>query len=308
MTLLYRADPERGRVWRAYFAAHAPDINFRVWPDIGDIADVRYLAAWAPPTDFVASLPNLEMLFSIGAGIDQFDMESIPAHVAVARMIEPGLAEGMVEYCSFATLALHRHMLDYRAAQAEGQWAPIKLVPAAERRVGVMGLGNLGRVVLERLKAFGFPLSGWSRSAQVIDGVDCFAAEAGLPAFLARCDILICLLPLTPDTRGILCRETFDQLPKGAAIVNVGRGGHLVDQDLLSALDAGHISDAIVDVMEPEPPAAEHPFWRHPRIMITPHIASMTRPESAAQALIANIRRHREGKPVEGLVRRELGY
>ena len=308
MTLLYRADPERGRVWQEYFAVHAPDIDFRIWPDIGDVEDIRYLATWAPPADFVASLPNLEILFSIGAGVDQFDMASIPAHVAVARMIEPGIAEGMVEYCSFATLALHRHMLDYRTAQAEGRWAPIMLVPAAGRRVGVMGLGNLGRAVLERLKAFGFPLSGWSRSAHAIDGVDCFAAEAGLPVFLAQCDILICLLPLTPDTRGILCRETFNQLPKGAAIVNAGRGGHLVEQDLLSALDAGQISNAILDVMEPEPPAAEHPFWRHPHIMITPHIASMTQADGAAQALIANIRRHCEGKPVQGLVRRDLGY
>ena len=308
MTLLYRADPERGREWQAYFAVQAPDIDFRIWPDIGDIEDVRYLATWESPADFIAGLPNLEMLFSIGAGIDQFDMTSIPAHVAVARMIEPGIAEGMVEYCSFATLALHRHIPDYRIAQAEGRWAPIKLVPAAERRVGVMGLGNLGRAVLERLKAFGFPLSGWSRSAHAIEGVDCFAAEAGLPAFLARCDILICLLPLTPDTRGILCRETFNRLPKGAAIVNAGRGGHLVEQDLLSALDAGQISDAILDVMEPEPPFAEHSFWHHPHIMITPHIASMTDADGGAQALIANIRRHRAGKPVEGLVRRELGY
>ena len=308
MTLLYRADPERGRVWQEYFAAHAPDIDFCIWPDIGDVADVRCLAAWAPPADFIASLPNLEMLFSIGAGIDQFDMGSIPAHVGVARMLEPGIAQGMVEYCSLATLTLHRHMLDYRAAQAEGRWAPIKLVPAADRRAGVMGLGNLGRQVLERLKTFGFPLSGWSRSAHAIDGVECFAGEAGLPRFLAQCDILICLLPLTPDTRGILCRKTFDQLPSGAAIVNAARGGHLVEQDLLPALDAGQVSGAMLDVMEPEPPAADHPFWRHPRIMITPHVASMTQAESAAQALIANIRRHREGKPVEGLVSRELGY
>ncbi len=308
MTLLYRADPERGRVWKAYFSVHAPEIDFRLWPDIGDVADIRYLAAWAPPADFVASLPHLEALFSIGAGVDQLDMASVPAHVAIARMIEPGIADGMVEYCCFATLGLHRHVIDYRAAQADRRWAPIKLVPAAERRVGVMGLGNLGTAVLERLKTFGFALSAWSRSAHAIDGVECFAGEAGLPLFLARCDILICLLPLTPDTRGILCRETFRQLPKGAAIVNAARGGHLVEQDLLWALDTGHISGAIVDVTEPEPPGSEHPFWHHPRIMMTPHVASMTRTEGAAQALIANIRRHREGKPMVGLVNRELGY
>jgi glyoxylate/hydroxypyruvate reductase A len=308
MTLLYKADPARGQAWQVLFAEAAPDLPFRLWPDAGDLADIRYLAAWQPSADLVASLPNLEVIFSIGAGVDQFDMDAIPPSVSVVRMVEPGIVQGMVEYAVFATLALHRHMLDYVEAQRQTRWSPIRLVPAGERRVGVLGLGNLGRAVIERLKAFGFPLAAWSRSAHAIEGIDGYAGIEQLPAFLPRTDILICLLPLTPETRGILCRESFAMLPRGAGIINAGRGGHLLEQDLLEALDNGHLSGAVLDVMADEPPAADHPFWHHPRILMTPHIASMTQADSAGRVLIDNIRRHRNGMPMHGLVRRDLGY
>ncbi len=308
MTLLYTSDPARGRIWRAIFAQDAADIGFVDQAEPHDPAAIRYLAAWAPSAELVASLPNLDVLFSIGAGIDQFDMDALPPHIQVVRMIEPGIAAGMVEYATMAVLALHRNLIDYRQAQKEARWAPIKLVPASERRIGVMGLGNLGQAVLQALQPFGFALSGWSRSAHGIDGVDCHAGEDGLPGFLAGCDILICLLPLTDETRGILCRDTLSQLPRGAAIVNVGRGGHLVEHDLLSLLDDGHVSGAVLDVTDPEPLPADHPFWAHPRILLTPHVASMTRPDGAARALIANIRRFAEGRPMDGEVARDRGY
>lgn len=308
MSLLYTSDPVRGAVWRKIFAQEAPDIAFVDPSQPYDPATIRYLAAWAPSAELIASLPNLDVLFSIGAGIDQFDMGALPPHIRVVRMIEPGIAAGMVEYATMTVLALHRNLIDYREAQKDARWAPIKLVPAGERRIGVMGLGNLGQAVLQGLKPFGFALSGWSRSAHAIDGVDCHAGEAALPDFLARCDILICLLPLTDETRGILCRETLSQLPRGAAIVNVGRGGHLVEQDLLSLLDAGHLSGAVLDVTEPEPLSIDHPFWAHPRILLTPHVASMTRPDGAARALIANIRRFAQGQPMDGEVARDRGY
>lgn len=308
MTLLYQADPARGRAWQALFAEAAPDLPFRLWPETGDPADIRYLAAWQPSAELIASLPNLEVIFSIGAGVDQFDMDAIPPSVSVVRMVEPGIVEGMVEYAVFAALALHRHMLAYVDAQRQAQWNPIRLVPATERRVGVLGLGNLGRAVIERLRAFGFPLAAWSRSMHAIDGIEGYAGAEQLPGFLAHTDILICLLPLTPETRGILCRETFAMLPRGAAIVNAGRGGHLREQDLLEALDNGHLSGAVLDVMADEPPAGDHPFWHHPRILMTPHIAAMTQADSAGRVLIDNIRRHRNAMPMHGLVRRDLGY
>jgi len=308
MTLLYTSDPERGRIWREIFAAEAADVAFVEPSDVHDPATIRYLAAWNPSADLIASLPALEVLFSIGAGIDQFDMARLPPHVRVVRMIEPGIRQGMVEYVTMAVLALHRNLIDHGIAQREGRWNPITLVPAAQRRVGVMGLGNLGQAVLEGLAPFGFALSGWSRSAHAIDGVTCHAGEAALPAFLSSCDILICLLPLTPETRGILCRDRLAQLPSGASLINVGRGGHLVEQDLLSLLDEQHLSGAVLDVFDPEPLPAGHAFWTHPRIVMTPHVASMTRADSAARALIANIRRHAAGEAMEGEVARGRGY
>ena len=306
MTLLYTSDPERGRIWRGIFADEA--IGFCDTADAYDPATIRYLAAWNPSAALIATLPALDVLFSIGAGIDQFDMTRLPAHVRVVRMIEPGIAQGMVEYATMAALMLHRNLIDYRTAQKDARWAPIKLVPAAARRIGVMGLGNLGQAVLGALAPFGFALSGWSRSRHRLEGVDCFAGEAELPTFLAACDILICLLPLTPETRGILCRETLSVLPRGAGLINVGRGAHLVEHDLLPLIDEGHLSGAILDVFDPEPLPANHSFWTHPRIVMTPHVASMTRADSAAQALIANIRRFEAGADMEGEVARDRGY
>lgn len=308
MTLLYTSDPARGRVWREIFAAEAPDIGFLEAEDASDPAQIRYLAAWNPSADLIASLPALEVLFSIGAGIDQFDMEALPAHVRIVRMIEPGIAAGMVEYVTMAVLALHRDLIDYGLAQRERRWAPIRLVPAHERRIGVMGLGNLGQAALRALAPFGFALSGWSRSPHDLEGVDCYAGQSALAEFLATVDILICMLPLTDETRGILCRGNLSRLPTGAGLINVGRGGHLVERDLLSLLDEGHLSGAVLDVTDPEPLPTDHPFWNHPRILLTPHVASMTRADSSARALIANIRCHIAGAPMNGEIARDLGY
>lgn len=308
MTLLHTSDPARGRAWRDIFAAEAPDIGFAEMADAPDLSTIRYLAAWHPATDLIAQLTALEVLFSVGAGVDQFDMTALPDHVRVVRMIEPGITAGMVEYVTMAVLALHRNLIAYGLAQREARWAPIELIPASERRVGVMGLGNLGRAVLRALAPFGFALSGWSRSARSIEAVECHAGEGALADFLAGADILICLLPLTDDTRGILCRDTLSRLPRGAGLINVGRGGHLVEQDLLSLLGEHHLSGAVLDVTDPEPLPVDHAFWTHPRILLTPHIASMTRADSAARALIANIRRHDAGAPMDGEVARDRGY
>jgi glyoxylate/hydroxypyruvate reductase A len=308
MTLLYKSEAERGRIWQALFREHEPDVGFRIWPDVGDPEAVRYLAVWEPSAELLESLPNLEVLFSVGAGVDQFDLSGIPDRVSVVRMIEPRLTQAMVEYVTMAVLALHRNLIDYVAAQRERRWAPVELTPGERRRVGIMGLGMLGRAAIEGLRPFGFPIAGWSRSRHQIEGVECFAGPEALPEFLARTDILVCLLPLTEDTRSILCRRTFAMLPEGAGLVNVGRGGHLVEPDLVEALDTGRMAGAIVDVMAEEPPPADHPFWDHPRILITPHMASNTDAEAGGHALLDNIRRHRRGEAMHGLVRRDLGY
>ena len=308
MTFLYRSDPARGAVWARRFAEQAPDVPFRMWPDIGDPAGVRYLAAWTLPADLMKTLPNLEVLFCVGAGIDQLYLSEVPDSIPVVRMVEPGLVAGMVEFATLAVLALHRDWPAYAAQQRERKWKALRVARAEERRVGVMGLGVLGQAVLEKLHGFGFPCAGWSRSARRLEGIECHAGEDGLRALLARTDILVNLLPLTPATRDILARGLFDALPRGAAVINLGRGKHLVAGDLIAALDAGHLSAAIVDVTDPEPLPPEHPFWTHPRIVVTPHIASETQPETSAGVVIDNIRRHQRGEPLVGLVDRQRGY
>lgn len=308
MSIVYKADPVRGAIWADLFARRMPELPFHIWPDIGDPDAVRYLAAWQPPEDIAARFPNLEVLFSTGAGTDHFDLAAVPPALPVVRMVESGIIGGMVEYVSLAVLSIHRDWRTYLAQQRNAHWQTHRVHPAGSRRVGVLGLGVLGRAVLERLSAFGFACAGWSRSPQAIEGVETYAGQEQLPAFLARTDILICLLPLTDSTRGILSKPLFDQLPRGASLINVGRGGHLVQDDLLQALADGQLAQAILDVSEPEPLPPAHPFWTHPHVTLTPHIASMTQPETAVEAVIGNIRRHREGLPMTGLVDRARGY
>lgn len=308
MSILYRSDAARAAAWARYFAEHAPDLDFRVWPDAGDLAEVEYLIAWQAPAELIARLPRLKVFFSSGAGVDHVDFSALPDHVPIVRMVEPGIINGMVEYVSLAVLALHRDFFDYVAAKAPRIWDPLEVPPASARTIGVMGMGALGCAALERLASYGFNLRGWNRSVREVEGVESFAGPDQLQPFLAGCDILICLLPLTPATRGILNRELFSLLPAGAALINVGRGPHLVDADLLEALDSGRLSRAILDVAEPEPLPAEHPFWTHPRVFLTPHVASMTQPESAAPILLENVRRHQRGEPLADVIDRLRGY
>ncbi|WP_457970209.1 glyoxylate/hydroxypyruvate reductase A [Pseudomonas sp. R4-84] len=308
MALLYKADPIRGEQWRRLFAEQAPDIQWRAWPDIGDPRDIRYLAAWQAPDDLETLLPNLEVLFALSAGVDQLDLARLPSTLPVVRLLDPGISQGMCEYASFAVLSLHRDMMRYRQQQAERRWQAHRLVPARQRRVGVMGLGLQARQILATLKPFGFALSGWARSEHHIDGVTCHAGAEQLPAFLSQCDILLCVLPLTEQTQGILNRQLLEHLPKGAALINMGRGGHLVEADLLDALASGQLSAAVLDVLRQEPADPGHPFWNHPQILLTPHIAAMTQPETAFDGLLENIRRHQRGESMLGLVDRERNY
>ena len=308
MALVYKADPVRGAEWKALLAVKAPELPFHVWPDAGDPRLVRYAAVWQPPPDMASLFPHLELLISVGAGVDQFDLSALPPSLPVVRMLDPGIVDGMVEYCTFAVLALHRDHFDYAADQRQARWKAIRLVPAARRTVGILGLGRLGSAVCHRMKMLGFRVSGWSRSECGIDGVATFAGAATLPEFLAGTDILVCLLPLTKETEGLLDARVFEQLPRGAGLVNAGRGRHLVQDDLLGALASGQLSGAVLDVTDPEPLAKDHPLWTHPRVLITPHVASMTHPETAVDFVLETIDRHRRSLPLRGLVDRARGY
>ncbi|SDR54436.1 glyoxylate/hydroxypyruvate reductase A [Rhizobiales bacterium GAS113] len=306
--VVYKSEPVRGQIWRRVFEAQAPDMALRIWPDVGDTSDVRYLVAWLPPDDLVSSFPKLEVLFSAGAGIDQLDLDNVPSQVRIVRMVDPDLTNSMVEYATFGVLALHRDLPAYLASQRDGRWTPQQVRRAADRTVGIMGLGVLGSALAETLRGFGFRLRGWSASRKSIAGMSTFAGKGEYGEFLAGTDILICLLPLTAGTRGILCASTFAALPRGARLLNVGRGGHLVEADLLSALETGQIDCAVLDVLGQEPPVPDHKLLRHPRVIVTPHIASITHPEPAARRVLEQIRRHRAGLELSDVIDRKRGY
>lgn len=308
MALLYKADPVRGAEWKALIAEKSPGLACHVWPETGDPALVRYLAVWEPPEDMMTRFPRTEIVFSTGAGVDQFDLSVLPAHIPLVRMVEPGIVESMVEYVTMAVLALHRDLPFYVKDKENRQWNPVRIMSAGKRTVGIMGLGRLGEAVCRQLLRFGFPVVGWNRSPRVIDALTCYAGAAALPDFLERCDILVCLLPLTSETSGILDAQLFSRLPRGASLVNVARGRHLVQDDLLAALDSGQITSAFLDVTDPEPLPQDHVLWAHPHVMITPHIASMTRPEAAVDFVLETIKRHKAGLPLEGVVDRLRGY
>jgi len=307
-TILMKSDAARAALWKQIFNERAPEIDFRTWPEIGDADDVTCLLTWDVPAKIREQFPNLEVVYAIGAGVDHIDPSSIPRDVHLVRMVEPGIQTSMNEWVLMAVLSAHRQLVGYIDQQRRAGWKEIPVVNARLRRVGIMGAGVLGVAALGALKPFGFQLRMWSRSRKRIAGVAFFAGPDELPAFLSGCDILVCLLPLTRGTRGKLNASVFAALPAGAVVINVSRGGNLIQDDLIAALDGGHLSAAILDVCEPEPLPGDSPLWRHPKILLTPHIATKTQAETAADIVIANLERHRRGEPMEHLVDRQRGY
>ena len=309
MALLFKPDIDRGDTWQRALLALDPDLELREWPDAGDPAGIEYALVWRPPKGELKSYPNLKVIFSMGAGIDHLASDpELPAGVPVVRMVEPGLTVGMTEFVLMSVLTHHRFMLDYAAQRRNKIWREIVQVPPWDRRVGIMGLGVLGGDAAGKLAAMSFDVAGWSRSPKDLPGVTCFHGADGFVPFLERTDILVCLLPLTAETEGILDARVFAALPRGAALISLGRGSQVVEADLLAALESGQIGEATLDVFQHEPLPPDSPFWDHPRVVLTPHVAAMTIAKGACAFVIDNIRRHKAGRPLLHVVDLNKGY
>jgi glyoxylate/hydroxypyruvate reductase A len=310
VAILFSSTSDNAKAWLAALARHLPRETVRVWPDVSPRENIEFAIVWQPEPGLLASLPNLRAILSLGAGIDHLTGDvTLPRHVPIIRLIDPSLTSQMSEYVVMNVLRHHRRLPAYAQSQAQGRWQPVMSAPdTPSTRVGLMGFGVLGRDAADKLRPFGFALRAWTRSPRVLPGMEGFHGPAELIPFLAGCDILVCLLPLTIDTRAILNARAFAALPRGAALINAARGGHVVTADLLAALDSGQLSGATLDVTDPEPLPSDHPLWRHPTVTITPHVASLTLPDQAAVIMAETIRRLRAGLPVEGQVDLDRGY
>lgn len=308
MALLFYSPDDDAVAWRREMLCRLPGLDFRVWPEIGDPAEIDLALVWRPPPGLLAGLPNLRVVLSLAAGVDAMLGDPTLPDLPVCRLIDRSLTRAMSEFVLLQVLKYHRALDLYARQQRDGRWALRLPPPPSATAVGIMGLGELGRDAAATLRGHGFAVRGWSRTMKDLDGVACFAGADGLGDFLAGTAILVCLLPLTADTRGILDARLFARLPAGARVINVARGGHLVDADLIDALDRGHLAHASLDAFVTEPLPGDHPFWRHPLIDVTPHAASFGLPEIAADGVVDNIQRLREGRPLLHVVDRARGY
>jgi len=282
-------------------------LDIAVWPDPACL-QAEVAVCWNPPAGVYADMPNLRMIHSIAAGVDNLLAEQDTRGLPVCRVVDPQLAQGMLQYVLWSVLYFHRKFDLALGNQRQAHWHRPPQVPARECRVGIMGLGELGGSIAAWLPSLGYEVHGWSRSPRAIDGVTVHAGDAGFEAFLSQSDILVCLLPLTAATRGILNARTFAALPAGAAVVNCGRGEHLVADDLILALRSGRLRGAVLDVFAREPLAPDDPLWRAPGVVVTPHMATMPAPATVAEQVVANIHRLRQGAPLANTVDTTRGY
>jgi glyoxylate/hydroxypyruvate reductase A len=303
------ASAEAAEQWRDLLLRLDPTIDFRRWPDTGPVEEIEFALVWCPPPGELRRYPNLKAIFSMGAGVETLLQDpDLPREIPIVRLVDRGLTASMTEYVLLHVLRYHRRVPEFEELQRRREWVQLDYPLPWERKVGVMGLGVLGGDAAAKLAALGFDVAGWSRTPKQLPGVTGYHGEAGLAPFLARSEILVCLLPLTPETAGILNARSFAALPRGAAIINAARGGHLVEADLLAALESGQVSYAALDVFAEEPLPPDHPFWTHPRITVTPHVASDTPPQTAAETIFRSMRLAREGRPLGNRVDLAAGY
>jgi glyoxylate/hydroxypyruvate reductase A len=309
--LLFYTAASNSAAWLDALSRAMPGASINTWPEAatGATDGADYALVWKPPPELLAKLKSAKAIFNLGAGVDSLD--SIPRSlqaVPLIRLEDAGMAEQMAEYVVHAVLRRYREFDAYAQSQRDTLWQPRERIDKSGFRIGILGMGVLGVSVAAALAPFGFPIDGWSRSRKQISDVRSFAGAAELGEFLGRCRMLVCMLPLTAETRGMLNRATLSQLSPGAYVVNVSRGALLIDEDLLALIESGAIDGATLDVFQEEPLPPSHAFWHHPRITVTPHVSAVTRIEESVAQIAAKIRRLESGLPVSGVVDRARFY
>lgn len=309
MALLYAGPAEQALIWKKIFHDIDPNVDLRFWPNYGSARDVKVILVARDIPGDLSIFPNLCAIQTLWAGVDKLLADPrLPNHLPLARMTSSALAKQMAEFVLYHSLDYLRDGPALRKSQSESRWQvpPLKLAPQV--KIGVMGLGEMGCQSIEYLKIVGFDLLGYSASAKNLDGVKTFSGAEGRKEFLSTSDLVVCLLPLTATTAGILNRDFFSQMREGAWLIHAGRGGHLIEEDLLVALDQNRPARAILDVFKEEPLPPSHPFWKHSQISISPHCAAVTPPGSGAELILKNYQNALTGRPLINLVDRQRQY
>ena len=309
--ILFYLDEPDAEVWRPAFEEALPGVDFRYFPDWGTPEDgPAYAFVWHPEPGLIARYPNIKAIFSLGAGIDHLTSDpDLPTNVPIIRMGDDGLKAGMAEFVLMTVMMHHRYMPRMIASQKTRSWKKLFPPLAPDVRVGILGYGALGKASAEALKPLGYQIATWSRTPKAPEeGVEHFTGQSELEAFLKRSDILVGLLPSTSETTGLLNKQTMSLLPKYASIINAGRGTLVDIDDLISLLDSGHLSGATLDVFTVEPLPDDSPLWDHDKVIVTPHIASITRPRQASEYVVRNIKHIENGQEPENILNRDRGY
>ncbi len=308
-TILMASNQDPVDLWREGLAKEMPELDFRAYPDVGDPAEIDYALVYWPPHGLIASLPNVKAVLSIAAGCDHILADpQLPDHLPIVRMVDDYLAAMMAEYAVYGVLHFHRDMHYYRREQLADRWSRAWPLYTPDTAVGILGLGAIGSDCARKLGVMGFQVHGWSREQKNMPGVTCHSGANGLLAMAGQCRYLVCVLPLTARTEGIINAELIAAMPEGGYIINIARGGHQVDGDLLAALDSGQLGGIFLDVFNEEPLPADHPYWQHDKVWMTPHVAGELVPRSCAKSVAANIRRIEAGQPVPDLFDKSRGY
>jgi len=308
--LIVNLDKQIGNAeaWRDNFANQLPDLEIRIFPEANDLEDIEYLAFIRPDFDVIPPLPNLKAMFSRSAGVEAFINHPKLPKVPLGKIEPSGGDPMMTEYTVMHVLRLHRDMPGYAAAQANREWLRKPIVRPEQRRVGFLGLGLMAKAPALVLKSLGFQVSAWVRSPRQDEELPIFHGPDQLERFLNQTDIAVCLLPLTKETEGILCARTFAMMPKGAMVINIGRGGHVVDADLIAALDSGQLSYAALDALKPEPLPPESSLWTHPKVTVMPHVARRPTVAQLVTEIGANIRSIEAGGGLLQQIDKATGY